>query len=204
MQESEADLIRRCARGEDAAYRELVARLERPLHNFILRYVGDADTAEDVFQETFVRVVRTLGTFRPEASLSTWIFTIARNLCLDHLKAKKRHREVSIDSGASDSRGQVIDYRDVLRSALPQPEGRATHREDERRLLDAVGKLGATKREALSLRIFAGLPYEEIAGIVGSPVGTVKFRVHEAIQELARALGAAAERPERRRAADGA
>ena len=81
----EDDLLRKCARGDSAAYRELVERLEKPLVNFILRFVGERHVAEDLFQETFVRVVKTLGSFRPEASLSTWIFTIARNLSLDWL-----------------------------------------------------------------------------------------------------------------------
>jgi len=188
MLESESELIRRCARGEDAAYRELVGRLERPLINFILRYVGDPHLAEDIFQEAFVRVVRTLGTFRPEASLTTWIFTIARNLCLDHLKAKRRHREVSMDAQGADERGQVIDFREILRSALPAPDGRAASGEDQRRLQEALAQLGHAKREALSLRVFAGLSYEEIASIAEAPVGTVKFRVHEAIQELTRRL----------------
>lgn len=188
MIDSQQELIRRCARGEEAAYEELVSRLERPLINFIVRYVGQAHVAEDIFQETFVRVVRTLGNFRPEASLSTWIFTIARNLCLDHLKARRRHREVSLDHGAEDAEGQVIDYREILRSSLPVPEGRASEMEDQRRLQEAIARLGAIKREALSLRVFAGLSYEEIAGIVGAPVGTVKFRVHEAIGDLAKRM----------------
>jgi len=188
MLEAESDLIRRCARGEEAAYRELVARLERPLVNFILRYVNDPHLAEDIFQEAFVRVVRTLGSFRPEASLATWIFTIARNLCLDHLKAKKRHREVSIDAQTSDARGQVLDYREVLKSVLPAPEGRAASTEDQRRLQEAIAELGPAKREALSLRVFAGLSYEEIAKVADAPVGTVKFRVHEAVQELTRRM----------------
>ena len=69
----EEELLRRCARGDAAAYRELVERVEKPLVNFILRFVGERHVAEDLFQETFVRVVKTLATFRPEASLSTWI-----------------------------------------------------------------------------------------------------------------------------------
>jgi RNA polymerase sigma-70 factor (ECF subfamily) len=186
----EEDLLRRCARGDAAAYRELVGRLEKPLVNFILRFVGERHVAEDLFQETFVRVVRSLGEFHPDASLSTWIYTIARNLALDHLKARRRHREVALDSEASEDRGRVIYFKDVLRSGAAEPGERAEATEAERRVAGALAGLTPAKREALVLRIYAGLPYGEIAKIVKAPVGTVKFRVHEAVQDLAKLLGA--------------
>lgn len=185
----EEDLLRRCARGDTAAYRDLVERLEKPLVNFILRFVGERHVAEDLFQETFVRVVRTLGEFRPQASLATWIYTIARNLALDYLKAKRRHREVPIDAASSEDRGRVIYFKDVLRSAAPEPGRRAEGTEEERRVLEALGKLSPAKREALVLRVYAELPYSEISKIVKAPVGTLKFRVHEALQDLSKLLG---------------
>lgn len=184
----EADLLARCARGEEKAYRELVGRLEKPLMNFIFRYVGERTLAEDLFQETFVRVLRTLPDFRPEASVATWIFTIARNLCLDHAKAKKRHREVPLDAAASREEGDVIPFRDLLRSASPSPDARAEEAEMERRVLDALRRLTPAKREALVLRLYADVSYQEIAQIVDAPVGTVKFRVHEALNDLSKML----------------
>ncbi|HLF93899.1 MAG TPA: sigma-70 family RNA polymerase sigma factor [Planctomycetota bacterium] len=184
------DLLDRCARRDPAAYRELVERLEKPLLSFILRFVGERHVAEDLFQETFVRVVRTLGEFRPEASLTTWIYTIARNLALDWLKAKRRHRETPLDRPAADEGGKVISFREVLASGIVEPGARAEGTEDERRVVAALGTLTPAKREALVMRVYAGLPYAEIARIVKSPVGTVKFRIHEALQDLAEALGA--------------
>lgn len=186
----EDDLLGRCARGDAAAYRELVERLEKPLVNFILRFVGERHAAEDLFQETFVRVVRTLGEFRPEASLTTWIYTIARNLSLDWLKARRRHRETPLDRPAAGEGGRVISFKEVLASGLAEPDERAEGSEDERRVSAALATLSAAKREALVLRVYAGLPYAEIAKITGDPVGTVKFRIHEAIQDLAKELGA--------------
>ncbi len=187
----EEELLRRCARGDAAAYRELVERLEKPLINFICRFVGERHAAEDLFQETFVRVIRGLGEFRPDASLTTWIHTIARNLALDYLKARRRHREVPLDHPAAEERGRVLHFKDVLRSAGPAPAGRAEETEAERRVVEALGDLTPAKREALALRVYAGLPYAEIARIVRAPVGTIKFRVHEAMQDLSRKLGAA-------------
>ncbi len=187
----EEDLLRRCARGDASAYRELVERLEKPLVNFIYRFVGERDAAEDLFQETFVRVVRRVGEFDPRASLTTWIFTIARNLALDHLKARRRHREVALDSAASEDRGKVIYFKDMIRSGVPDPGDLAEASEEERRVARALAALRPAKREALVMRLYAGLSYAEIAAVVRAPVGTVKFRVHEAIQDLARELGAA-------------
>ncbi|RPH52496.1 MAG: sigma-70 family RNA polymerase sigma factor [Planctomycetota bacterium] len=185
----EDDLLRKCARGDSAAYRELVERLEKPLVNFILRFVGERHVAEDLFQETFVRVVKTLGSFRPEASLSTWIFTIARNLSLDWLKAKRRHREMALDAVTSEEKGRVIYFKDVMRSSSASPDDRAESTEDERRVTAALARLSPIKREALVLRIYAGLQYSEIARIQGAPVGTVKFRIHEAVRDLTKLMG---------------
>jgi RNA polymerase sigma-70 factor (ECF subfamily) len=187
---TDEELLRRCAAGDGAAYRELVERVEKPLINFILRFVGERQVAEDLFQETFVRVVRSLGSFRPRASLSTWIHTIARNLCLDHLKSRRRHREVPIDAGAASEPGRVIYFKDVLRSGVPGPGERAASGEDARAVTEALGRLSPAKREAVCLRLYAGLSYAEIARIQDCPVGTVKFRVHEAIRDLARRLDA--------------
>ncbi|MBI2900974.1 MAG: sigma-70 family RNA polymerase sigma factor [Planctomycetes bacterium] len=184
----EAELLTRCARGEERAYRELVGRIEKPLVNFIYRYVGERHLAEDIFQETFVRVLRTLPEFRPEASVATWIFTIARNLCLDHAKAKKRHREVPIDADASGNGGRVLHFREMLHSPAPSPDAGAEKSEMERRVIEALALLTPAKREALVMRLYADLPYQEIAKVVDAPVGTVKFRVHEALNELSRIL----------------
>jgi RNA polymerase sigma-70 factor (ECF subfamily) len=188
------DLLRRCARGDAAAYRELVERVEKPLVNFILRFVGERNVAEDLFQETFVRVVKTLGSFRPEASLTTWIFTIARNLSLDWLKAKRRHREMALDAASSEEKGRIIYFKDVLRSGAAAPEDRAEATEDERRVSANLSKLSPIKREALVLRIYAGLQYSEIARIQNAPVGTVKFRIHEALKDLSQLMGAGEDR----------
>lgn len=186
----ETELLTKCARGDEKAYRELVERLEKPLINFILRYVGERNLAEDLFQETFVRVLRNLADFRPEASIGTWIFTIARNLCLDHLKAKKRHREVSLEAPASDSEGRVIEFREVLRGKGDSPQRNVERTEMKANAVRALRQLAPAKREALVLRIYSELPYQEIARVVGAPVGTVKFRVHEALRDLAEKMGA--------------
>lgn len=187
----EETLLRRCARGEENAFRELVERLEKPLINFLYRFVGERHAAEDLFQETFVRVIRGLPGFRPEASLDTWIYTIARNLALDHLKARRRHREVPLDRPMAGEGGRVLRFQEAIRSERPGPDGTAEEAEAERLVSRALARLRPAKREALTLRVFAGLSYAEIARLAGAPVGTIKFRVHEALKDLARELGRA-------------
>src|SRR5262245_33889399 len=93
-------------RGELAAFSELVARHEKPLWNFLRRLVNDPATAEDLLQETFMRVVKSAGSWKPEAKFSTWLFTIARNLCVDHARRAQHRRALSLDgprAGARDS-----------------------------------------------------------------------------------------------------
>ncbi len=189
----EEELLRRCAAGDAAAYRELVGRLEKPLINFILRFVGERHVAEDLFQETFVRVIRSLSSYQPTASLSTWIHTIARNLCLDHLKSRRRHREVTLDGAAAGAEGRLIYFKDILRAGAPGPDERAESDEDARRVAEGLKLLSPAKREALVLRLYSGLSYAEIAEVQGCPLGTIKFRIHEAIQDLAKRLGRSAE-----------
>lgn len=184
----EANLIERCARGDHKAFTELVERMERPLINFIYQYVGSRDIAEDIFQETFIRVMKSIRRYKPTASLTTWIFTIARNLCLDHAKYQKRHKTISIDrndeeDGIADQ-PRVIYLREALASAVESPHDRCEKSEESEALTNALKELSPVKRESLILRIFHGIPYQDIAKITDAPVGTAKYRVHEAIEDL--------------------
>jgi RNA polymerase sigma-70 factor (ECF subfamily) len=169
----EAELVRELALGRPEAFERLVARYERPLMGFIGATVGDAAAAEDIFQETFVRVIRSIGDYRPQAGLATWIFTIARNLALDHLRRRKRRREVPLN---------------VIPMPRPGPEAALQAAERSDKLRDAMARLAPKKREVLALRFFANMGYEEMAGLLGAPEGTLKFRVHEALRELSASL----------------
>lgn len=184
MSPEERDLLKRCERGDEGAYRELVERFERPLIQFIVRYVDDRALAEDLFQETFLRVLKNLRTYRPEGAFSTWLYTIARNLCLDHIKHVKKVRMTSMDSPVGEEGGKVLYLQDVLRDGGMAPEDRAELTEEELRVRECVSQLPGIKKEALILRVYHNLSYKEIAEITDCPVGTAKFRVHEAMQAL--------------------
>lgn len=192
MSPEEQDLLKRCGRGDERAYRELVERFERPLIQFIMRHVGDRALAEDLFQDTFVRVLKNLQTYRPEGAFSTWLYTIARNLCLDHLKHVRRVKMTSMDSPVGEEGGKVLYLQDLLKDGAPAPEERVTLSEDEERVREALGRMTPVKREALILRVYQNLSYKEIADITECPVGTAKYRVHEALQELGELVRAGA------------
>ncbi len=186
-------LIGKMRAGEETAYREVVDLHERGLFNFILRYVGDRVAAEDLVQDTFVRMLRAIESYRPEASFKTWLYTIARNLCLDHHKYRRRHPAASLDAAAGDAdgEGRILYFSEVLRAGGPDPSERAAEAESLVLLRQAVRRLDPLKREALLLRVYHGMSYEEAGAVAGSPTGTMKFRVHEAVRELGEMLSEA-------------
>lgn len=177
----EDELIRGLILGQSAAFEQLAAQYERPLINFIAAYVGDLAAAEDLYQETFVRVIRSISDYRPEAGLATWIYTIARNLALDHLRRRKRRREVSLARSEGPEEANVI-YLDRRSSAAPEAAPEAAERSDK--LLRSMQRLSPKKREAVVLRFFSDMNYDEMSRLLETPVGTLKFRVHEALHDL--------------------
>ncbi|MBI3098378.1 MAG: sigma-70 family RNA polymerase sigma factor [Planctomycetes bacterium] len=196
MERISQHLIEGLRAGEADAYRCVVELFERPLLNFIERSVGNPALAEDLFQETFVRVVQALPAYEPRAAFSTWVFTIARNLCLDYHKHQRLVRQVSLDAPVAEDGGGVIPFSEALAARQQAPDEAAAAREEATRLREAIATLSPILRESLILRVYNRLSYEEIAEIVEAPVGTVKFRVHDAVRQLGKALGVkAAEAP---------
>ncbi len=192
MASTDVELMLRC-REDPGALGALVERYEQSLMNFIARMIGDRVEAEDLFQETFVRVMRSAGRYTPKARFSTWLFTIARNLSIDHLKKRRGLPTVSLDSIEEEAPAAVAPR---TRGRGGEPEGpgpdpaeAAATAENVVAVRRAIAGLSPPKREALTLRLYQGLPYAEIAEVVRAPVGTVKFRVHEAVREVAEALG---------------
>lgn len=188
---TDIELMLRC-QTDPEALPELVRRYEPRLLAFIRRIIGDAVEAEDVFQDTFVRLMKAADRYEPRAAFSTWIFTIARNLCIDRLKKKSGLKTIPLEyvHEQTASSSQSIRRRGGEASgAAPNPLDAADTAEQVALLQKAIETLPATKREALVLRVQQGLPYAEIAEITGSPVGTIKYRVHEAIRLIAEELG---------------
>ena len=189
---SDVDLMLR-VKHDSEALTVLVERYQVRLLAYIRRVIHDAVEAEDLFQETFIRVMRAADRYEPRASFATWIFTIARNLCIDRIKKKTGLPTTSLESLEAQSPGV---RRPGQRSRNPEPPGHEPDpadavetAEQEALLRAAIDELPDSKREALVLRLQSGMPYHEIAEIQGAPVGTVKYRVHEAIRLVAERLG---------------
>ena len=170
--------------GKDAAYRELLRRYERPVFSLIYRMVRDRTLAEDLSQDTFVKVLNALESYRPEYKFSSWVFKIANNVAIDQLRRRELDT-LSLD-GAPDARTQdqveATALQAVDRTETPLAE--LESRELGSLIEGAVGKLRPEYRSCILLRHVEGRSYEEIAEILDLPLGTVKTYIHRARNEL--------------------
>ncbi|MBL8963040.1 MAG: sigma-70 family RNA polymerase sigma factor [Phycisphaeraceae bacterium] len=183
-------LIERVRSGDRPAFRTLIERYEVELLNFLVRLVGERSAAEDVFQETFLQVYQSLGTFDLERTFRPWLFTIAANKGRDYLRKKGRQRTVDLSapvfSGANGEDGAGATFVDLMRIDLPGPNEALDTKERERRVQEAVQSLPLALREILLLSYFQRLSYAQIAEELGIPLGTVKSRLHAAVASFAK------------------
>ncbi|MBX3227228.1 MAG: RNA polymerase sigma factor [Labilithrix sp.] len=180
-------LMLRYQAGDAAAFAQLVRRHQGALFNFALRQVRVPQVAEDVVQESFVRVVQNAADFKHEARFTTWVYTITRNLCIDHLRKRALRKHPSLD----ESRGEEGDGPTLgEQTADPRAsvEREATGTELKERIALAVDKLPDEQREVFLMREIANLPFKEIAEITNVPENTVKSRMRYALERLQEAL----------------
>lgn len=187
METTDEALMTRYQRGELSAFAVLVRRHKRPLYNFVLRHVGSPPAAEDVVQEVFLRIVEGAGSFKHEARFTTWAYTIARNLCIDHLRKASIRRHASLDQEAGDE-GPSLGERLPDASPRASTERAAESNQIQSRVIAAVEKLPEEQREVFLLRQVAGLPFQEIAQITSVAENTVKSRMRYALERLQEAL----------------
>lgn len=182
---SDEDLMLRYAdEGDGDAFEILVSRHEKPVFNFILKRCGRRGEAEELLQETFLRVVRSSENYEPKAKFTTWLYTIARNLCIDLARKKKGHTEMSLDKPIGDNPDDdtfVDQMADDDASAASVDHDRKAFR---RKLQDALDELPDKQREVFILREISGLKYREIAEVVDAAVPTVKSRMRYALKAL--------------------
>jgi RNA polymerase sigma-70 factor (ECF subfamily) len=170
--------------GREAAYRELLRRYERPVFSLIYRMVRNRALAEDLAQDTFVKVLNALDSYRPEHKFSSWIFKIANNAAIDQLR-RREIQTLSLD-GAPDARtpseleGTALQAADRSESPLAELEARELGSAIEQ----AIGRLRPEYRACILLRHVEGRSYEEIAETLDLPLGTVKTYIHRARHEL--------------------
>ena len=184
----DADVVALAQQGRDAAYRELVHRYERPVFSLVYRMVRDRELAEDLTQDTFVKVLSHIDKYRPEFKFSSWLFKIANNVAIDQLR-RRQLDTISMDGSPHAASAEAVeassfDVAVAQESALDELEARELGSAIER----AIASLRPEYRSCIMLRHVEGRSYEEIAATLDLPLGTVKTYIHRARHELRKAL----------------
>ena len=181
---TDAELVAEALRGAEEAFREIVVRFERPVYSLIARMVQDPATAEDLAQEVFVKAFRRLETYDPARKFSSWLFKIAHNTTIDHLR---RHapETLSLEGGTDreEDRGGLAAV--LADESTENPSSAAERRDMARSLERAIARLRPEYREAVVLFYIEGASYQEICEATDLPLGTVKTNLHRARKELA-------------------
>lgn len=178
----DAELVRRCQAGDGTAWEGIVRSQTRRIYNLCYRFTGQRQEAEDLTQEVFVRMFRTLGKYDPgQGSLNVWLYRVARNLLIDHYRASRRDR---MTSSIDDEESPI----ELTETKAPSPHRAAELGELRETLQKALTRLSPELREAVILRDLQGMEYREIAQVLSIPEGTVKSRINRGRAEMARVL----------------
>lgn len=185
-------MLRKAQAGDRAAYGQLVVLYQDRLYNAVLRLVGDRDEALELTQEAFTRGLMKLDTFRGDASPYTWLFRIGVNLAISQLRKTQRGRVFSLDRPGPSGNGRYGEAGDqatglldrVARDTAAPPDQRAEHRERDQMVLSALGRLDPEYRAVLVMRDIEGFDYQQMADVLGLPLGTLKSRLFRARMAL--------------------
>ena len=184
---SDESLLAKFIAGDQEAFAAIVGRYQRELYAFIIRYVGDQAAAEDLFQETFVQLHRSAETFDQQRRLKPWLFTIAANKARDFLRAAGRRPVQRLDAQPNgEDSGSLVD---LVAATSPDASTAAIMSEDAHRVREVLSGMSPIHREAIIMSFYQRLSYKEMAEILGVPLGTVKSRLHIALQNFARLYG---------------
>ena len=183
----ELELMRKSQLGDRGAYGRLITLYQDRLYNAVLRMVGDHDDARDVAQETFTRGLDKIEGFRGDASPYTWLFRIATNLSISKLRKSQRHRTFSLDGTTAAGRGDNNDDQAAAlidrmsgKDEADRPDAAAERRERNEQVLEALGRLDPEYRAVLVMRDVEGFDYQQMADVLGLPLGTLKSRLFRA------------------------
>ncbi len=182
-------LVRRCIAGDAGAWEEIVQRYNRRIYNICYRFSGSADDAQDLTQEVFIKMYRTLKSYDLErGAFMTWVTTITRNLLVDHFRKTRQDRVTDSLDGETSQHGDAVPLSDRIPDKSQPPDARVQTRETGEVVHQALQKLSPELREAVILRDLQDMDYREIATVLKVPEGTVKSRINRGRAELARLL----------------
>jgi RNA polymerase sigma-70 factor (ECF subfamily) len=185
---SDQDVVLRARSGQEAAYRELIRRYERPVFALLFRMVRDRELAEDLAQETFVKALNAIESYRPEFKFSSWIFKIGNNAAIDHLRRRELDT-LSLDGSPHAETPEAMQATALQIGARQEsPLDTVEAKELGGAIEAAIGSLRPEYRSCILLRHVEGRAYEEIAEILNLPLGTVKTYIHRARNELRQSL----------------
>jgi len=182
-------LVRRCLAGDAGAWEDIVQRYHRRIYNICYRFAGSADDAQDLTQEVFIKMYRTLASYEAgKGGFMTWVTTITRNLLVDHFRKSKHDRMTdSLDTPASEHEDAISPTEQIQGKTLP-PDAHVQSLETRDVVHRSLQKLSPELREAVILRDLQDMDYKEIAAVLKVPEGTVKSRINRGRAELARLL----------------
>lgn len=184
-----ASLIRRCVSGDSVAWEEIVRQYHRRIYNICYRFTGSPHDAEDLTQEVFIKIYRTLSSYEVDrGSFMTWATTVTRNLLVDHFRRSKQDRVTDSMDSAPAEHEDAPTLGERLSDPGLSPDQRLQRRETQEMVQRAIQRLSPELREAVILRDLQDMGYKEIAQALHVPEGTVKSRINRGRMELARLL----------------
>ena len=174
----DTELVELAQRGEGPAFDELVSRYQKKVTHLVYRYVNDTDVAMDLVQDIFFKIFRNLVNFKGQSKFSSWLFRIAVNDCVDHLRRLKVRKEHSLDR----FREFGFDVPDV--SEEGDVEAQLVNTETRERVRSAMSCLPENQRTVIVMKVYQGMKFEEMAEILNEPISTVKSRLYKAFNTL--------------------
>ena len=184
-----AMLVRRCLSGDAVAWEEIVQRYNRRIYNICYRFAGSAEDAQDLTQEVFIKMYRTLNSYDVDkGAFMTWVTTVTRNLLVDNFRKKKQDRMTDSLDAAPTEHEDAMPLSEQIPDKGAPPDARVQGRETREMVHRGLQKLSPELREAVVLRDLQDMDYREIATVLKVPEGTVKSRINRGRAELARLL----------------
>ena len=184
-EQADEDLMLAYQKGEVRAFEMLLSRHRKPVFNFILRFVGDRETAEDLLQEAFMRVIKGAEAYKRQAKFTTWLYTIARNLCVDQTRRRKHRKHASLDAPMDAHSGEESGtLLDVIPGNEMASDRKSVNKQLHEQMQQAIAALSDDQREVFLMREFLDMPFKQIADVVGVPENTVKSRMRYALEKL--------------------
>jgi len=188
---SDAELLARYARGDEAAFREIVSRYKNSLYAFLRQFLNRQELVEDVFQETFLQLFTSRESFDPSRPLRPWLFTIAANKAKDALRKSQRIAAIPIGTLSDSEEMSFDDVLNTLSSDSTMPYEELEQAETSARVAQIIANMPDNLREILILAYFNKFSYKQMASILSIPIGTVKSRLHTAVARFAKEWKAA-------------